>query len=69
MTDTEPEREGRDSLQAQAERETSLSQSGDKKAEAHLSDENGKPTDIQSATVPEGDRQETTRGQGQEIPS
>ena len=61
--------QGEDSLQKQAARETTLDQSGDKKAADFLSDENGNLTKIQADTVPEGDLQEGQRGKGQEIPS
>lgn len=61
--------QGKDSLQNQAAREASLDQSGDKKAEDWLSDENGNRTRINADTVSEGDQQEANRGKGQEIPS
>ncbi|WP_312144172.1 hypothetical protein [Brevundimonas sp.] len=61
--------QGEDSLQKQAARETTLDQSGDKRAASHLSDENGDLTKIQAGTVPEGDLQEGQRGKGQDIPS
>ncbi|WP_436357008.1 hypothetical protein [Brevundimonas sp. CEF1] len=61
--------QGEDSLQKQAARETTLGQSGDKRAADFLSDENGNLTKIQADAVPEGDPQEQQRGKGQQVPS
>lgn len=61
--------QGEDSLQKQAARETSLDQSGDKRAVDFLSDENGNLTNVEADAAPEGDPQERQRGQGQAIPS
>lgn len=61
--------QGEDSLQKQAARETSLDQSGDKRAVDFLSDENGNLTKVQADAAPEGDPQERQRGQGERSPS
>ncbi|MFE9082918.1 hypothetical protein ACQKKG_12305 [Brevundimonas sp. NPDC003935] len=61
--------QGEDSLQKQAARETTLDQSGYKRAADCLSDENGNLTKIPAGAVPEGDLQEQQRGKGQQSPS
>lgn len=54
-------RDGEDSLQAQAQRESQERPS----AQDKLKDENGRKTPVQAGVAPNGDEQEAKRGKGQ----